>query len=175
MAFSTYTFHLKYRLLLRVRKQLKLLHFVISRSKSPEIQLRQIYLWQTFLLCQSFCFSKYILGSWRVEKLFCCVNWLLQLNFGTRLYQKSWGLHELQFHAKMSKVVQLETIDQMIALQNLRKMFFISSKKLFSFFPFLSTLSGLKRTNWSGIIYDVMNWLAWICRCIFWNNSKTFL
>ena len=53
------------------------------------------------------------------------------------------------------------------------KMFFISSKKLFSLsrysnfciFPFLSTLSRLKRTNGSRIIYDAMNWIAWICRC----------
>ena len=46
---------------------------------------------------------------------------------------------------------------------------FILSKKVFlfsryssfcSFFPFLSTLSRFKKTNGSGIIYDVMNWLA---------------
>ena len=30
-----------------------------------------------------------------------------------------------------------------------------------------------KRTNGSGIIYDVMNWLAYIWRCNLWNNSKT--
>ena len=56
-----------------------------------------------------------------------------------------------------------------IALQKLWKMFSFSSKKLFSFlrysnlswfFLFLSTLSGFKRTNGSGIIYDVMSWLA---------------
>ena len=61
-------------------------------------------------------------------------------------------------------------------------MFFILSKKLFSFsryskfcsfFPFLSTLSRLKMTNGSGIIYGVMNWPAEICRYKFWNNSKT--
>ena len=28
------------------------------------------------------------------------------------------------------------------------------------FFPFLSTLSRFKRANGSGIIYDVINWLA---------------
>ena len=57
---------------------------------------------------------------------------------------------------------------QMIALQNLWKMFFISSKKLFSFsrystfciVPFLSTFSRFQRTSGSGIVYDVMNWLA---------------
>ena len=70
---------------------------------------------------------------------------------------------------------------QMITLQNLWKMFFISSKKLFSFsrysiflyksfFPFLPTLSRLKRTNRSGITYDVINWLEQICRCNFWRN-----
>ena len=58
---------------------------------------------------------------------------------------------------------------QMIAFQNLWKMFFISSKNLFSFsrysfffsfFPFLATLSRLKRANGSEIIYDIMNWLG---------------
>ena len=32
--------------------------------------------------------------------------------------------------------------------------------EIFKFFPFLSTLSRYKRTNGSGIICDVMNWLA---------------
>ena len=32
--------------------------------------------------------------------------------------------------------------------------------QFFVFFPFLSTLARLKRTNGSGMIYDVMNWLA---------------
>ena len=73
---------------------------------------------------------------------------------------------------------------QMIALQKLWKMFFISSKKalfvfkIFKFlwiFPFLSKLSRFKRTNGSGIICDAINWLAWICICNFWNNSKTAL
>ena len=52
---------------------------------------------------------------------------------------------------------------------------FISSKKFLSFtrysnfcyFPFLSALPSYKWTNESGIIYDVMNWLAEICRCNF--------
>ena len=39
---------------------------------------------------------------------------------------------------------------------------------------FLSKLSRFKRANRSGIIY-VMNWLAPICRCNFWNNSETAL
>ena len=69
-----------------------------------------------------------------------------------------------------------------IVLQKLWKMFSFLSKKLFSFlrysnllwfFLFLSTLSGFKRTNGSGIIYDVMSWLAKIWRCNIWNNSKT--
>ena len=54
---------------------------------------------------------------------------------------------------------------QMIAFQNLWKMFFISSKKLFSFSRYsifcifsLSTLSRFTRTSASGMIYDVMNW-----------------
>ena len=73
---------------------------------------------------------------------------------------------------------------QMIALQKLWKTLFIPSKKLFSilrysnfsnFFPFLSTLSKFKNTNESGITCDVMNWLAEISRCNFWNNSKADL
>ena len=70
---------------------------------------------------------------------------------------------------------------QMVACQKIWKMLFISFKKLFSFlkysnfcnfFPFLSILFRIKRTNGSGIIYDVMNWLAEICKCNFRNNSK---
>ena len=57
---------------------------------------------------------------------------------------------------------------QMIALQKRWKMFFISSKKLFSFtrysdfcnFSSFHTFQIQKKTNGSGIIYDVMNWLA---------------
>ena len=37
----------------------------------------------------------------------------------------------------------------------------------------LSTLSRFKKANGSGIIYGVINWLTWISRCNFWNNSKT--
>ena len=40
-------------------------------------------------------------------------------------------------------------------------------------FPFLYALSRFKRTNESGIIFDVMNWLAQLRRCNFWNHSKT--
>ena len=47
--------------------------------------------------------------------------------------------------------------------------------KFLYFFPFLSTLSRFKRKNGSGIIYDVINWLAYIYRCNFWNYSKTAL
>ena len=72
---------------------------------------------------------------------------------------------------------------QMTAFQKLWKIFYIFSKKLFLlktfkflwFFPFLSTLSRFKRKNGSGIIYDVMNWFAYICRCNFLNNPKTIL
>ena len=58
---------------------------------------------------------------------------------------------------------------QMIAPQKLWKMFFISSKKLFSFSrysnfynfsPSFPHFSRFKRTYGSGIIYDVINWLA---------------
>ena len=56
------------------------------------------------------------------------------------------------------------------------KMYFRSRDiQIFVIFSFLSTLSRFKRTNESGIIYNVMNWLARICRCNFSNNSKTAL
>ena len=57
---------------------------------------------------------------------------------------------------------------QMIALWKLWKMFFISSEKLFSlsiysifgnFFPSFP-VSRFKRANGSGMIYNVINWLA---------------
>ena len=66
-------------------------------------------------------------------------------------------------------------VHQMIALQELWKMFFISSEcfsfhsfhllvleifKFLWFFPFHSALSRFKRKNGNGIIYDAMNWLA---------------
>ena len=62
------------------------------------------------------------------------------------------------------------------------KMFFISSKKLFSFsrysvfviFPLPFHTFQILKDKWSAIIY-VMNWLAYICRCNFWNNSKIAL
>ena len=41
-----------------------------------------------------------------------------------------------------------------------KSIFVLEILKFFSFFPFLSTLSRFKRTNGSGIIYDVRNWSA---------------
>ena len=58
----------------------------------------------------------------------------------------------------------------MIALKKLWEIFFISSKKLFSFSrfsnfrhfpPSFPPSSKFRRTNGSGIIYDVMNWLEY--------------
>ena len=57
---------------------------------------------------------------------------------------------------------------QIIAFQKFEKYFLLHLKssfctkdiQIFVIFPFLSTLSRFKRTNRSGIIYDVMNWLA---------------
>ena len=42
-------------------------------------------------------------------------------------------------------------------LFNLKSSFRSQDIQIFVFFPFLSTLSRLKRTNGSGIIYDAMN------------------
>ena len=41
-----------------------------------------------------------------------------------------------------------------------KALFVLKIFKFLSFFPLLSTLSRLQRTNKSGIVYDVMNWLA---------------
>ena len=63
---------------------------------------------------------------------------------------------------------------QTMALQKLWKMFFISSKssfhcwdiQIFIIFTLPSTFQIQKdRSKW--------NWLVWICRCNFWNNSRT--
>ena len=62
-----------------------------------------------------------------------------------------------------------------VFLFHLKSFFFVLEIFKFLFFPFLSTFSRLKKSNGSGIIYDVMNWLALICKCNFWNNSKTAL
>ena len=45
-------------------------------------------------------------------------------------------------------------------LFHLKALFALEIIKFLWFFPFLSTLPRFKRTNWSGIIYDVMDWLA---------------
>ena len=41
-----------------------------------------------------------------------------------------------------------------------KALFVLEISKFLYFLPFFSTLSRFKRTNGSGIIYDVMNWLA---------------
>ena len=56
-----------------------------------------------------------------------------------------------------------------------KALFVLEIFKFLPFFPFLSTISGFKRTNGKGIIYDALNWPACICRCNFLNNSKTAL
>ena len=50
-------------------------------------------------------------------------------------------------------------------LETMRNVFYFSFFgsqyiQIFVFFPFLSTRSWFKKANGSGIIYDVMNWLA---------------
>ena len=41
-----------------------------------------------------------------------------------------------------------------------KALFVLEIFKFLQFFPFLSKLSRFKRTNGSGIIYDIMNWSA---------------
>ena len=62
-----------------------------------------------------------------------------------------------------------------VFLFHLKSSFRSQDIQFFLFFFPSFPLSKLKGTNGSGIIYDVMNWLAQICRCNFWNKSKTAL
>ena len=71
-------------------------------------------------------------------------------------------------HLKLVSAIFIKFLffQQMIAFQSIWKCFLFHLKssfrsrdvQFFVFFPLLSTLSRLKRTNGSGIIYDVMNW-----------------
>ena len=57
-----------------------------------------------------------------------------------------------------------------------KALFVLKILKLLQFFSSLSSkLSKVKRKNGNGIHYDVTNWFALICRCKFWNNSKSAL
>ena len=61
-------------------------------------------------------------------------------------------------------------------LFHLKSSFLSRDIQIFVIFLFLSALSRHKRTNESGITYDVMIGLyKFACRCNFWNNSKTSL
>ena len=74
---------------------------------------------------------------------------------------------------------------QMIALEKLWNILFVSWKsffsflrysKIFFFFPFFFyTLSRVKGPDKKVIIHDIMNWLTWISQCNVWNNSRTTL
>ena len=52
-------------------------------------------------------------------------------------------------------------------LFHLKNSFLSQNIQFFVFFPFLSTLSRYKRTDGSGIVYDVMNWLHKFADVIF--------
>ena len=54
----------------------------------------------------------------------------------------------------------------------LKALFVLEIFKFLQFFPFISTMSRFKRANGCGIIC-VINWLPYICRYNFQNNSKT--
>ena len=98
---------------------------------------------------------------WYVYNFITCHYWIINKIFHASIIFHIFKLVSAFF-------IKILILHQMIALQKLWKMFFISSKKLFSFaryshfyvFPFLSTLSRLKRTNGTGKIYDVMDCLA---------------
>ena len=123
-------------------------------------------------------FFKQIIISYSSEEM--CVG-VLNIEFNVLAFQLSLQFHFLcdqnliytisSISLKLVSAIFIKCLFfyQMIAFKKLWKMFFVSSKKLFLFSrywnfcvfsPFLSTPSRFRRTNRSGIIYDVMNWLA---------------
>ena len=109
--------------------------------------------YQKFPLREKFPKSEFFLVS-----IFLYLNWIWRFT-----------PHSVQIRKYMDqKKLRIWTLHA-VAFQKLWKMCFISSKKLFPFsrysdicifFLFLSTLSRFKRTKGSGIINDVMHWLA---------------
>ena len=108
---------------------------------------------------------------WLTSSLNFSQNWINCSSFDHLIFvnnAKNFSLFWESLKFVSAIFIKFLFFHQMIALQNLLKWFFTSSKKLFVleifkclyFFPFLSALFRLKRTNGSGIIYDVMNWLA---------------
>ena len=82
---------------------------------------------------------------------------------GSRMSDKNLVI--LEFKAGLLFFISFLFFHQMIAFQKLEKMFFISSKKLFTFlrcsniciFSLPFHTFQIQKDKWSGIIYDVMN------------------
>ena len=68
------------------------------------------------------------------------------------------------------------------SLRNYEKCFFFYLKspfhsqdvQIFVIFPLLFHTSSIVKYKWEWNNYNVMNWLAQISRCHFWNNQKPF-
>ena len=88
-------------------------------------------------------------------KIFERINFLMMFFYSLKVF-----VHYLFF-------IKFLFFQQMIALQkieffliHLKSSFHSQDIQFFVIFSFLSMLSRFKRTNGSGIIYDVMKWLA---------------
>ena len=73
-----------------------------------------------------------------------------------------------RYQGSIPLIQEYETILQ----RQIRNTFITAYRQGCKFFLFFSLLSRFKRKNESGIIYDVMNWIASISKCNFWNNKK---
>ena len=94
-----------------------------------------------------------------------------------------WHFLLVWFYEKISNRHNWKLIDILDSLRQVASNYFyfiwhaLFVLEIFNFFNLFPSfpISILKRTNESRIIYDAMNWLAYISRCNFWNNSKVTL
>ena len=104
-------------------------------------------------ICKTFARGKNSLFFEEFTKLFK----LIYPNSSTKLFKACVGYFlTIFFSPNYSPSKSMKNV----FLFHLKSSFRSRDIQIFVFFPFLSTLSRLKRTNGSGIIYDAMNWLA---------------
>ena len=133
--------------------------------------------WSACLSCVPVCQSNFIgwfrpQGKYRATLEFKSSGCAISNSF---IYDSSLSLSVSQLHSvKYLKLVSAIFYQICIfssndsLLKTIKNVFYFISKALFAleifkflwFFTFLSTRSRFKRTNGSGISYDVMNWLA---------------
>ena len=132
-------------------------------------------LYQLYLSCTIFSEKIVIRNHIVFVKTTCFLKSMIHLSVKLGLQHCIFCVNILKF------VLIIFIFYQMTALQTLWKMLFTSSKKLFSFskyskkIPLLLQVFQIQKGNlkWNNLY--IMNWLAWISICNFWNNSKTAL